>query len=61
MKSPETFISEPEHASKNSFPTVQSFHDGQINQKPLTKTALAGTRFFEASAVFGTLTNSVVR
>jgi hypothetical protein len=36
---------------KNSFQTVQSFHNGQINQKPLTKTALAGTRFFEASAL----------
>jgi len=47
----ETFISEPEHALKNSFQAVQSFHDGQFNQKPLTKTTLTGTRFFEASAL----------
>jgi hypothetical protein len=42
----ETFISEPEHASKNSFQTVQSFLDGQINQKPLAKNSLKRYPFF---------------
>jgi len=33
---------------KNSFQTVQSFHDGQINQKPLTKNCLSRYPFFRS-------------
>ena len=44
----QTFISEPEHASKNSSEIVHH-SDGQNKQKPLEKTTLARTRFFEAS------------
>src|SRR3954469_23842457 len=44
----QTFISEPEHALKNSSKISRNyFRDGQT--KPIRKTILAGTRFFEAS------------
>jgi hypothetical protein len=49
----ETFISEPEHALENSSKPVSKssndFPDGHQQQKPLEKTTLTGTRFFEAS------------
>ena len=52
----ETFISEPEYASKNSFQTVQRFHDGQINQKPLTKNYLNRYPFFRSKRTRGVAT-----
>jgi hypothetical protein len=51
----ETFISEPEHALKNSFPTVQSFHDGQFNQKPLRKNYLNRHPFFRSKRIVTSL------
>ena len=58
----QTFISEPEHALKNSSKTISTnFRDGHQQQKPLRKNYVSWYPFFRSKPSASDLSNAVIR